>query len=64
MTHILVMEIKMGDRYKQICVLFFTHVPSFYKYFHVLTSSHANPLAGALNYQVHYWHNEIPCQDT
>jgi len=37
----------MGDKYKQICV-FFTHEPSSYEYFHVLTSSHANPSSDAL----------------
>jgi len=52
----------MGDRYKQVCV-FSTHEPSSYGYFHVLTSSHANPSFGALNYQIHRWHNEIPCWD-
>jgi hypothetical protein len=39
----------MGDQYKQVCV-FFTHEPSSYGYFHVLTSSHANPSFDALNY--------------
>jgi len=53
----------MGDEYKQVCVVFFTHEPSSYKYFHVLISSHANPSFGVLNYQVHHWCNEIPCQD-
>jgi hypothetical protein len=53
----------MGDRYKQICVVFYIHEPSFYEYFHVLTLSHANHSSGALNYQVHRWCNEISCQN-
>jgi hypothetical protein len=43
----------MGDRFKQIFG-FFIHEPFSYDYFHVLTSSHADPSSDALNYQVHH----------
>jgi hypothetical protein len=41
----------MGDWYKQVYLVFFTHEPS-YEYFHVLTLSHVNPSFGALNNHV------------
>jgi hypothetical protein len=44
----------MGNKFKQVDVNAFTHEPSSYKYFHVLTSFHANPSFGVLNYQVHH----------
>jgi len=46
-------KLKWGIGTKKF-VFFFTHEPSFYRYFHVLTSSHANPSFGALNYQIHH----------
>jgi hypothetical protein len=42
---------------------FFLLMPISYGYFHVLTSSPIHLLFGALNCQVHHWHNERPCQD-
>jgi hypothetical protein len=43
----------MGDKYKQFCIVFFTHEPSSYQYFQILASSHANPSSNALSCQVH-----------
>jgi hypothetical protein len=52
----------MGDKYKQFCVVFYTHEPFSYKYFDVLILSHANRSSDALNCQVHHSHNEKLCE--